>query len=545
MIRHYLYSIPVILLVLCFIRCAQVAPLTGGARDTTPPVLTEAIPQSNTLNFNNNEIILRFNEYVKLKDLKNQLLVSPALKTDPEITADGKKIKVTLKKEELLPNTTYRFYFGNAIVDMTEGNPAPNFEYIFSTGSFIDSLKLNGTITDAFNEQALSDVVVGLYALNDNNGDSLIYKKNPDYITRSVGGGEYHFTHLPRQTFKVISFTDKNKNYRYDPETEKIGFREEDLKLETDTVINMKVFQEDPARTYIKKTTSPYYGLLNIVYNRKSVFACRLLYKQPGSTVTELDKGREKDTVAFIYDGIKDSLSVIIADLISKKSDTVKITIPKLNNQRKKSFLVKTNLTNGILPFDHSLSLGFLNTPDTLRSDKRKLHVYRKDSLWKEIPADILYARPLGAMVTASLTEGHDYKLKIDTAAFYDFNGRYNDSMIVNFKRESVNELGKATIKLLLNKKQAYIIQLINDKGQFVKQHFISLSLSSSNAVSIDFTGIAPGVYTVKVIFDDNENKKWDTGNYLLRKQPEKVFISSKQVKVLPDWEVEEEILIK
>ncbi|MGZ3901735.1 MAG: Ig-like domain-containing protein, partial [Bacteroidia bacterium] len=317
MIRHYLYSIPVILLVLCFIRCAQVAPLTGGARDTTPPVLTEAIPQSNTLNFNNNEIILRFNEYVKLKDLKNQLLVSPALKTDPEITADGKKIKVTLKKEELLPNTTYRFYFGNAIVDMTEGNPAPNFEYIFSTGSFIDSLKLNGTITDAFNEQALSDVVVGLYALNDNNGDSLIYKKNPDYITRSVGGGEYHFTHLPRQTFKVISFTDKNKNYRYDPETEKIGFREEDLKLETDTVINMKVFQEDPARTYIKKTTSPYYGLLNIVYNRKSVFACRLLYKQPGSTVTELDKGREKDTVAFIYDGIKDSLSVIIADLIS------------------------------------------------------------------------------------------------------------------------------------------------------------------------------------------------------------------------------------
>src|SRR5690606_14340801 len=102
------FQIALILCALFLSRCAQIVPLTGGERDRTPPVLLQALPAENTLNFQQSEIILRFNEYVLLKDLSNQLMVSPRLPTPPEITAVGKEVIVKFKPGELRPNTTYR-----------------------------------------------------------------------------------------------------------------------------------------------------------------------------------------------------------------------------------------------------------------------------------------------------------------------------------------------------------------------------------------------------------------------------------------------------
>jgi hypothetical protein len=545
MIRHYFNTLLLAVVFLCFQRCAQVAPLTGGVRDTTPPKLIEAIPSVPSINFNSNEILLRFDEYVQLKDLKNQLLVSPSLKTEPEVTADGKKIRMVLKKEELQPNTTYRIYFGKAIADMTEGNPIANFEYVFSTGTYIDSLKVSGIIKDAFTETNVADVLVGLFESR-NFSDSMVYKKKPDYITRSVASGSYAFEHLPAKPFRVIAFTDKNKNYIYDGETEKIGFANTELLLNSDTSVNISIFQELPARTYIKKTVSPYYGLLNIIYNQKSVFKIQPLFLQASGAIRETSAGAEKDTITVVYDGMKDSLGLIVQDVISKKYDTVKINLPKLNLSRKKSLSLTSNLNGGVLPINIPFQFSFLNSIDTLKTNPAKVYLtYAKDSVRKEEPAVIRYNWPLQAELMNSLTEGTEYKLQIDTAAFYDLNGRYNDSLVLKFKRQAKTELGHVTLKVLLNKKQSYIIQLINEKGIVSREENISLSLSSSNAVSIDFTGITPGIYTVKVVFDNNENKKWDTGNFMRHKQAENVFISSKQVKVIPDWDVEEEILVK
>lgn len=546
MIRHYLYTFLLLLLALLFNNCAQIGSLTGGERDTTPPKLLEALPALSSVNFNSTKITLRFDEYVKLKDLKNQLLISPGLKTEPEITSEGKKVVVSLKKDELLPNTTYRIYFGKSVADMTEGNSIPNFEYIFSTGTYIDSLKLKGLLTDAYTEQPAGDVLVGLYNIDKPLIDSFIYKRIPDYITRSEANGEYSFSNLPKKSFKVIAFSDNNKNYTYDGDVEKIGFKETPLELNSDSSLNLYIFRENPSRLFIKKTLSPYYGVLNVIYNRKSVFKTRTLSQGTAAYVNETLPGIEKDTITLVYDHIKDSIGIVILDLISKRIDTVKVTLPKLNLQRKKSLLVKSNAYTGILPLNLPFEFSFLNSIDTIKSNTSKIHlIYTKDSIVINESVKLHYTWPLGAVLSNTLTEGRDYKLKIDSAAFYDLNGRYNDSLVINFKRENKTDLGKVTIKMLLNKKQAYIIQLLNDKGQIAKQEFFSLSLSSSNAVSIDFTSVTPGSYTVKVIYDDNENKKWDTGTYLMNKQPEKVFISSKQIKALPDWEIEEEILIK
>jgi hypothetical protein len=175
-------------LVLCFTfifqRCAQVVPLGGGKRDQTPPKLIEAIPANKNVNYNGNLITLKFDEFVQLKDVANQLVMLPRLKTSPEVNAEGKKIIVSFKREELQSNTTYRILFGNSIADMHESNPLMNFEYIFSTGSSIDTIKISGKLNDALTSKPIAGALIGLYSLSDS--DSLPYKKEPEYYTKSL-----------------------------------------------------------------------------------------------------------------------------------------------------------------------------------------------------------------------------------------------------------------------------------------------------------------------------------------------------------------------
>src|SRR5688572_5698463 len=166
------------LIIAVFNRCAQVGTLTGGKRDATPPKLLLAVPELKTTNFNSDLIVLKFDEFIQVRDLANQLVISPKLTTKPEIEVDDKKLSIKLNKSELQPNTTYRFYFGKAICDMHEGNPLVNFTYLFSTGASIDSLTIKGEVSSAFLAQKEKDVVVGLY-FNKNLSDSFPYKFTP------------------------------------------------------------------------------------------------------------------------------------------------------------------------------------------------------------------------------------------------------------------------------------------------------------------------------------------------------------------------------
>ncbi|HET6989830.1 MAG TPA: Ig-like domain-containing protein, partial [Bacteroidia bacterium] len=128
--------------------CAQILSPDGGAKDRTPPKVTSYTPDSAATNFTGKKIVLHFNEFVQLKDLQNQLIVSPPLNHDPDVTIRKKDIVIELK-DTLLPNTTYTISFGNSISDITENNVLDNFRYVFSTGPVIDSLHLSGKIVNA------------------------------------------------------------------------------------------------------------------------------------------------------------------------------------------------------------------------------------------------------------------------------------------------------------------------------------------------------------------------------------------------------------
>ncbi|PBQ32272.1 hypothetical protein CNR22_10980 [Sphingobacteriaceae bacterium] len=544
MTRQVLQILFVFSLILVIVRCAQVVPLSGGKRDEAPPKMLEAVPAAKTTNFNSEVITLRFDEFVQVKDLTNQLIVTPRLKSTPDISADGKKILVKLKKEELAPNTTYRIYFGKAIADMNESNSIQDFEYVFSTGTFIDTLKIKGDVIDAFTNKPVSDVLIALYNSEKAN-DSLPYKTEPDYIARSSDNGAFSITNLPYRSFLLYAFADKNKNNLYDGDAERIAFLGSSLKLISDTTIRLKLFQEEASKSFIKKTLSPYYGFSQIVLNKKAKVQLSSLKPADLSNLSETSVGQEKDTVSFYYKNATDTLGIVLENLSINKTDTLKLTLPRLSAKRKlKAYTINT-IGNKLALYD-KLRFNFLTWMDTTRSDLSKIKFSSKeDSLISEVPVKGRWTGITVYEIDHKLKEGVSYTLKVDTSAFFDLKQITNDSSMVNFTTQSKIEFGKLTLKLLFDQKQDYVVQLINEQEKVVREQTVALSLSDSNAVTLEFIDVLPAVYTTKIIFDDNKNKKWDSGNILRKQQPEKVIINSKQLKVLSDWEIEEEILIK
>ncbi|MDI1355457.1 MAG: Ig-like domain-containing protein [bacterium] len=533
------------LFLLTCMRCAQVGPLSGGKKDTTPPQLVESFPTINSVNFNGKELVFTFDEYVQVRDLTNQFAVSPKLSTQPTVKAEGKKIVVDFENMDLLPNTTYRMVFGKAICDMNESNPTENFEFVFSTGDHIDTLEVSGTVTDAANNVPVAGALVGLYQLKKQH-DSTPYIYVPNYIARTLENGTYSFKNLPAHIFDVFAFTDKNKNNLYDGEIEKIAFWGPALKLVSDTTIHLSLFQEEATKTFIKHSGSQFYGSAEIFLNKKSKVEVTALNITKPSDLFETSPGKEKDTIVLFYKNAPDTLRLLLHYLNSNKNDTIAISIPDPLKSRNKRLSYQLNTTGGTLGVDEKLTMSFQRWMDTSKTDLKRVQLMEgNDSLKTPVSLSGKWKSITSYEYNIPLKEGRMYFFRTDSGAFFDIRGMSNDTLSAKFKTRSKVEFGKVTLKILLSKKQSYVIQLINEQSVVVRERSISLSLSSSNATSIDFTGVPPSTYKVRIVFDDNKNNKWDSGNLLLRKQPERIRINSKQLKIIADWDIEEEIIEK
>ncbi len=534
----------IILFSLLFFNCAQVVTLSGGKKDVSPPKLIEAIPNNNSVRFDSEIISIKFDEFIKLNDINNQLIICPKIKTNPEVNVIGKELLIRLKKEELLPNTTYRFYFGSAIIDMHEGNPLLNFEYIFSTGDIIDSLKIMGTVLNAFNNKPMDKISVGLYE-NINFNDTIPFTNSAIYLTKTSEDGQFILPKLPSKTFVAIAFFDKNKNNQIDGEIEKRGFLDRPLDLFSDTSVIFRVFDEIPSKSFVKKIANPYYGFIQIILNQKTLINLKPLLEINDKNIFEINLKKEKDTISIYYKNISDTLKLVLSYKNLTKTDTLIIDLPKDNNKKKLNSF-ETNLHSNILKLNDTLKISFLNWMDTNKVNLNKIKFESKeDSLINLINIKGKWINPCQYQIINKLKQGANYKLKFDTSAFFDLKGNTNDSIKLNFKTQNKLEFGKVSLKILFNKKQNHIIQLTDERENVIKEQSVSLSLSSSNSKTIEFTDVEPANYFLKIIYDLNENKKWDTGNFSLKHQPEKVYIHSKQLKVVSDWEIEEDIFIK
>ena len=230
--------------------CAVMVPPNGGPKDSIPPVLQQAVPALNTLGFNSSKIVLNFDEYVEIKALQDNLIVSPLPKVNPVI--DYKLKTVTIKmKDTLLPNTTYSLNFGNGLVDINEGNALKGFNYLFSTGNYIDSNRISGNVILA--ETGSYDTTL-IAVLHSNLDDTAVLKTKPNYMARIDGKGNFHFEHLPNQKFNLFVMPN-DYSKRYDDSTKMFAFPDSSIQSSINTV-SVKLYAYEEAKKTEKKTVT-------------------------------------------------------------------------------------------------------------------------------------------------------------------------------------------------------------------------------------------------------------------------------------------------
>jgi hypothetical protein len=209
--------------------CAKVGSPVGGPKDVTPPEVVSSKPANMATNFNDKRVEITFNEFLKFKDQEKVFVTSPPFKKKPEVVLKYKTVVVNFR-EDLLPDRTYTLNFGNSITDNNEGNPVRDFEFVFSTGKYIDSLSFEGKVVSAFNHQPDKD---GLFVmLFDVIGDSVPMKYLPAYTAKTNEKGFFRINHIKADTFMVVAIKDANNNYMYET-NEEVAFSDSLLFLDT------------------------------------------------------------------------------------------------------------------------------------------------------------------------------------------------------------------------------------------------------------------------------------------------------------------------
>jgi hypothetical protein len=191
--------------------CANMVPPTGGPRDSLPPVLLIAEPKMKAVRVEGKKIVLTFDEYIDLKDIRTNLIVSPVPKSMPTVTSHLKVITIEMK-DTLQPNTTYSLNFGKAVTDVNEGNVLKNFTYVFSTGRYVDSMRYSGRVIMAYTGKPDSTLIA---ILHDKLYDSAVAKDRPRYIARLDSSGNFTFSNIRPGVYNLFALKDETGLHEY------------------------------------------------------------------------------------------------------------------------------------------------------------------------------------------------------------------------------------------------------------------------------------------------------------------------------------------
>lgn len=514
--------------ILALASCARRGTITGGKKDTLAPILVNSLPKNLSTDFNGKEIKLNFNEYVKLKDVTKQLIVSPPMKNQPDISPLNASKTITIKiKDTLKPNTTYSFNFGNSIEDNNEGNKYKQFKYVFSTGKQIDSLKLNATIKDALEQKVDNFVTIMLYEVDDKYTDSIIYKEVPRYVTNTLDSLKtVTIENVKQGKYRLIALKDKNNNNKYDPKIDKIGFQKDFIKMPNDTLYQLDLFKEKTPFN-VTKVAQASGSKLILAYQGNSK-GTKVEVKRAGEILPhKLTKFQGKDSLQIWVKMAKtDSLNVSV---FNEKFD--KTFGLKIKDQKKDSLNFKS-VQDNVLPLRDKFTVA--STVPLVDFDNSKMSLLNKSK--KEVKYTTEYDEMQQELKFVFDKEpSQKYKLTILPKSLTDFYGRTNkDTLKYNFETKELSEYGNLKVKLERVKRFPVIVQLTDDKGKVMYETF------SDKATEVNFDLIEPNKYTLRLIYDDNKNQLWDPGNFIEQRQSEEVIYFSNELDVRNNWDVEQ-----
>jgi hypothetical protein len=533
MLKNNFKYIP-FLLVFLMMSCAKRGSITGGLKDTLAPVLKYSSPKNFSTDFKASEIILTFDEYVKLKNTNKQLIISPPMKHEPIILPTTASKEITIKiLDTLQPNTTYSMNFGQSITDNNEGNALNQFKYVFSTGSYIDSLSIGGIVKDAYEKNVDNFVSVMLYEVNDKFKDSVVYREFPRYITNTLDSlRTFKLENLKAGKYLLVALKDKGNNNKFNPKDDKIGFIKHYITVPNDTLFELELFKESQPLKVLKPIQASGNRLF-LPYDSKQDFTNskpKVVLKNKDeileSIVTRFPK---KDSLQVWYKPIKvDSLSMEISNENYNKKFTFRI------KDQKKDTLNITAAQSGVLNFRDRFTLE--SATPLVKFDKSKIKLTNKDSIAVDFTTEYdEFDQKLHVDFKKEPLE--KYRFTFLPGALTDFYDKTNDTLSYKLTTKEYADYGNLVLNLKNVKRFPIIVEITNKKGDVVLA-----SQYSEGQTKLTFDLVEPNAFTLRITYDDNKNKIYDSGNFLKKTYAEEVYYYQKEVDVRTNWDVDETI---
>ncbi|MGX5688407.1 Ig-like domain-containing protein [Arcticibacter tournemirensis] len=531
---YKLNFLTVFTLILLAAGCASIQQPTGGPKDKEPPKVLKETPANFTLNFKAKEINITFNEYFKISNESKEFSMSPAQDRSPYYKVKGKTLNIKFQ-DTLAANTTYTINFGRGLVDYNEGNVLKNYMYVFSTGNKIDSLSISGTVTNTLTKKPVLDATVFIIPVNQ---DTIFGKRRANLFTTTDSSGNFSLKYLRPDTYRVYALKEESGDRIYNSSNEEIAFLVDSVVLRNNIAgVKLALFKEEAKIFRITDRKIEKDSRVTYIFSKK--------LEQPSISIlhpNELDKdkivefSRTKDTVALWTKSMDfDSIKVAVID----KGTPLDTTIIRRNSRDKYDREIKiadNNPSNKIKP-GGELILTFSAPVGSI--DPRKISLLQ-DSVpvsGLRIIKDSLSTRKY--LFRYPWRTERQYILKIDTNAIGGKFGGFNKTYTKQFILDEVLNYGNLSLSVTVpDTSKSYIVQLLDDKDNIIKETPLNKNQT------INYTTYSLGKYHFRVVYDDNKNRKWDTGDVRARRQPELTWNSNTEITLRANWDLEEKLTI-
>lgn len=572
--------------------CASIGRPSGGDYDMEPPQFVGSNPAPGSVNVDRGRVTLTFDENVQLEDAGNKVVVSPAQKQTPQISANGRHVTVELR-DTLLPNTTYTIDFSDAVRDLNEGNVLDGFAIDFSTGDLIDSLQISGMVLEARNLEPAQGMLVGVHS---DLADSALWSKQFDRIAKTNSKGQFTVRNLKPGTYRVYAVKDINRDYKWD-RSEDVAFYpvtvsptagvatvEDTLVTDagTDSIVTRTVteflpndllltwFNEDYKSQYLKNYGRPQRNMLSMEFGAPSDTLPELtLINLPDGPKdigrwAVLDGSATRDTLQYwITDTAiarMDTLRIAArylktdtADLLSWTADTLRFTFKDPKQKARKPakrkekdstdvdsvppielirFTASTGSTHDVyapLVFKASEPI------DTIYPDAIHLEVL-VDTIWTPTDIPPLKGAPnhplLNFTTSRSWEPGAKYRLTVDSAAIYGVSGLWNGKVTHEFTVKKLEDYAALFFKVK-GLEGPGVVELLDSKDDSVR----TARVEDGEAA---FLYIDPGTYYARLYVDANGNGRYDRGDVKLGVQPEETYYYPKKITLKKNWDLEQ-----
>jgi hypothetical protein len=514
--------------------CAQVVSPSGGKKDTLAATIVKTIPKNQSLNFKGQEVEVYFNEFIKVDNLQQQLLVTPNIEGVYETKIYPKGVKIKFEKP-LQQNTTYSLNFRNTFKDITESNVSKNVRLVFSTGNKIDSLKVDGNVKNIVENKPLLDVLVGLYKLS----DTLKPQKNkPYYFTKTDSSGNFIIENIAAGKYKLYAFLDNNNNLLYNIDKEMIGFIKDPIEINSNkTFKNIPITKVEvlPNKVIKPNSTANYY---NIQYSR-GIKKVKIEFKKADDSLVFQQTGNREIRLYNINDNSIDTIKVNLTLTDSLDREFKHEQKVKFKQKIKKDLNIKDAFEFSTMPENgqdidiEEEGYRFKFSKPIKKVDFTKI-IFKNDTIKRIILSenDFKWNDDRTVLSIKKKIEKPKERISVEILknTFFSIENDTNRVLKNVHEIRDSEKYGIISGEVKNPSKKAFMVQLLDEKYNKIDEVV--------NIERYKFAFVKAGIYFVRVIVDENRNSRWDFGDIDKNELPENIIFSKEKIKLKQNFEM-------